>query len=290
MASIALCGIVKDEIHAIVEWLAYYKALRFTDFVIYDNESTDGTSDILRVLDEAGELVHLDWSHDVGQRPQRLAYDHARRYSEADWLAFFDADEFLALRADASIDSFLGRFDADVGAIAINWRVFGSSGQQHYRPAPVIERFTDALPEDARLHLTVKSIARRAGLRGNWVHRVKIGDGRYVTPSGRDASFLNTRAAREQDMSVATIHHYAIKSMEEYAIKRLRGDANGQSQAERRTRLDEGFASNDAGGVQNDDLARKSGPMRAEAMRLCGILREAGLSFPVWPFIEVDRP
>ena len=26
--------------------------------------------------------------------------------------------------------------------------------------------------------------------------------------------------------------------------------------------------------------------MRVEAMRLCAILREAGLYYPVWPFVE----
>lgn len=146
MSSIALCGIVKDEIHGIVEWLAHYKALGFTDFLIYDNDSTDGTSDVLRALDEAGELVHLDWPHEVGSRPQRMAYEHAWRHSDVDWIAFFDADEFLFLRDDPSIDAFLGRFEADVSAIAFNWTVFGSGGQKRYRPAPVIERFTDALP------------------------------------------------------------------------------------------------------------------------------------------------
>ena len=42
----------------------------------------------------------------------------------------------------------------------------------------------------------------------------------------------------------------------------------------------------DAGGVRNDDLALRSGPMRAEALRLRDILRAAGISFPVWPFVE----
>ena len=287
-ASIALCGIVKDEIHAIVEWLAHYKALGFTDFLIYDNESTDGTGDVLRALDEAGELVHLDWPHEVGARPQRMAYEHARLHSDVDWLAFFDADEFLFLRADPDMESFLARFDADVSAIALNWTVFGSGGQERYRAAPVIERFTDALSEDARLNLTVKPIGRRAKLVGNGVHRVKIGAGRYVTPSGRNASFQNSRAARSRDASVACLHHYAIKSMEEYATKRARGDANTQLHDRRRARMDRDFAAYDAGGGKNDDLARQSGPMRVEALRLCHILRAAGLSFPVWPFVEAD--
>jgi hypothetical protein len=288
VASIALCGIVKDEIHGIVEWLAHYKALGFTDFLIYDNDSTDGTSDVLRALDEAGELVHLDWPHEVGSRPQRMAYEHARRHSDVDWIAFFDADEFLFLRDDPSIDIFLGRFEAEVSAIAFNWTVFGSGGQERYRPVPVIERFTDALPEEASLHLTVKTMGRRARLVGNGVHRVKIDDGRYVTPSGRKASFQNHRAVRTRDAAVASVHHYAIKSMEEYAIKRARGDANTQLHDRRRARLDRDFAVYDAGGVRNDDLARRSGPMRAEAMRLGHVLQAAGLSFPVWPFIEAE--
>lgn len=283
---VALCGIVKDEIHAIVEWLAHYKALGFTDFLIYDNESTDGTSDVLRVLDEAGELVHLDWPHDVGHRPQRMAYEHARLHSEVDWLGYFDADEFLVLRSDASIADFLSRFDADVSAIAFNWTVFGSGGQERYRATPVTERFTDALPDGARLGLTVKSMARRARLVGNGIHRVKISEGRYVNPSGRKVTFQNHRAVRSQDVTVAAVHHYAVKSREEYAIKRARGDANTQLHDRRREMLDSVYALYDAGGVENDDLARRSGPMRAEAMRLCDILQAAGLGFPVWPFIE----
>jgi Glycosyl transferase family 2 len=285
---VALCGIVKDEIHGIVEWLAHYKALGFTDFLIYDNESTDGTSDVLRALDEAGELLHIEWPHDVGLRPQRLAYNHARRHSEVDWIGYFDADEFLVLQADPGIDVFLSRFGLDVSAIAFNWTVFGSGGQEKYRPAPVIERFTDALPADANLHLTVKSMGRRARLTASGVHRVSAGEGRYVSPSGRRIVFQNHRAVRARDVKVASVHHYAVKSMEEFAIKRVRGDANTQMHDKRRATLDRVLAAYDAGGVQNVDLARQSGPMRAEAMRLRDILRTAGVSFPVWPFIEAE--
>jgi hypothetical protein len=283
---IALCGIVKDEIRSIVEWLAHYKALGFTDFLIYDNESTDGTTDVLRVLDEAGELVHLDWPHDMGLRPQRLAYDHARRKSEVDWLACFDADEFLHLREDADIAGFLARFDPEVSAIAVNWVVFGSGGQERYRPAPVTERFTDALPGDAALSHTVKTIGRRARLVGTGIHLVNPERGRYVNASGRKVTFRRRTSIEERDTSVAALHHYVIKSMEEYAQKQARGDANTQFHDERREKLAREFAAYNAGGVVNDELSRKSGPMRREAMRLRAILEAGGLWYPVWPFVE----
>lgn len=287
---IALCGIVKDEVRSIVEWLAHYKALGFTDFLIYDNESTDGTTDILQALDGAGELVHLDWPHAVGQRPQRLAYDHARRHAEVDWLASFDADEFLNLRQDASIQAFLARFGPEVSAIAVNWVVFGSGGQTQYRPAPATERFTDALPGDAFPSHTVKTIGRRARLVGTGLHLVNPDGGRYVNPSGQDVRFRRRCAVQSPDTEVAALHHYVIKSMEEYAEKRARGDANTQFPDVRRERLDRDFADCNAGGVVNTELAVRSGPMRAEALRLRGILEAGGLTYPVWPFVEARDP
>jgi Glycosyl transferase family 2 len=286
---IALCAIVRNEIRGIVEWLAYHKALGFHDFLIYDNASTDGTERILSALDAAGELVHLDWPHAVGARPQRLAYEHARKHSDADWLAFFDADEFLVLHQNDSIAAFLARFGPDVGAVAVNWIVFGSGGEAIYRPAPVVERFTDALPGAAAESHTVKAIGRRARLSGTGIHRVAVAEGRYVMPSGAEAAFDGLTAVTRPEVSVAALHHYAVKSLEEFAEKRARGHANSQHPEVKLAKLDARFAAFDAGGVQNRDLAERSMPMRAEAMRLRDILTAAGLHYPVWPFVESDR-
>lgn len=283
---IALCGIVRNEIRSVVEWLAHHKALGFTDFLIYDNSSTDGTSAVLQVLDEAGELVHLPWPHEVGARPQRLAYEHARKHSDADWLAFFDADEFLVLHQDAGIGGFLARFGADVSAVAVNWIVFGSGGQKVYRALPVTERFTDALPAGAAQNRTVKAIGRRERLSGTGIHRVALAEGRYVIPSGAEAVFDGLTASVVPEVAVAALHHYAVKSLEEFGEKRARGHANSHAPERKRAKLDARFAEFDAGGVRNDDLARRSAPMRAEAMRLCAILWAAGLDYPVWPFVE----
>lgn len=283
---IALCAIVRNEIRSIVEWLAHNKVLGFTDIVIYDNDSTDGTSDVLRVLDEAGELVHLPWPHSVGARPQRLAYEHARRHSDADWIAFFDADEFLVLHQDAKIADFLARQSPEVAAVAVNWIVFGSGGQERYRAAPVVERFTLALAPGATQNRTVKAIGRRKHLSGTGIHRVAVAEGRYVMPSGREAVFDGLTAVTKPEVDVAVLHHYAVKSLEEFQEKRARGHANSQFPEKKRAKLDARLAEFDAGEVRNTDLARRSGPLRSEAARLCDILQAAGLHFPVWPFVE----
>ena len=289
MASIALCGIVKDEVRSIVEWLAHYKALGFTDFVIYDNESTDGTEKILQALDDAGELIRIDWPHTVGENPQTMAYNHMRKSSTVDWIAFFDADEFLFLRHDDSIADFLRRFEADVGAIAVNWVPFNSGGQHSYRAAPVIERFTESLHPSARIGHIIKCIGRRVALKGTHIHIVLLRKGlRYVTPSGTDAVFQSRTTTRTPDVEVAALHHYVVKSLEEFEEKRMRGHANSHDADRKRAKLDRRLQTANAPGVPNTDLLAWSSRMRAEAMRLRAILLDAGLSYPVWPFIEAQ--
>ena len=284
--SIALCGIVKNEVRSIVEWLAHHKALGFTDFVIYDNESTDGTEKILQALDDAGELIRLEWPHSMGERPQRAAYEHMRKNATVDWIAFFDADEFLLLRRDRTIADFLARFDDEVSAVSISWVVFNSGGQDRYRAAPVIERFTESLERGAPYNRSMKGIARRERLAGIGIHRQDISEGRYVTPTGKDALFVTGQIMRKHEPRVAVLHHYMVKSLEEYEEKRNRGHANSHNPQRKLDKLVNRFPEANAPGEPNTDMLVMSPRMRAEAMRLRDILLDAGLSFPVWPFVE----
>ncbi|MCU0905000.1 MAG: glycosyltransferase family 2 protein [Tabrizicola sp.] len=284
--SVALCGIVRNEVRSIVEWLAYYKALGFHEFLIFDNESSDGTEVILQALDEAGELIYLDWPHSVGRWPQRRAYEYARKWARSDWLAYFDADEFLILREDPDIAAFVQRFPEDVAAVAVNWVVFGSGGQASYRPCPVTERFYDALPPKALWNRVIKSLGRRKMLQGTGVHRLNPGMGRYVTVSGAEAEFDGPMRTRAADTGIAALHHYMVKSMEEFEEKLERGNANEQNPVGRRVRLERRLPKLDAGGVRNTEISLWSGRMRIEALRLRDLLLARGISYPVWPFVE----
>lgn len=43
----SICAIVRNEARYILEWIAYHKAVGIDHFYIYDNQSTDETTDIL---------------------------------------------------------------------------------------------------------------------------------------------------------------------------------------------------------------------------------------------------
>ncbi len=48
MTPLAICAIFKNEGPYILEWVAYHRAVGFDHFVLYDNASTDGGSDVVR--------------------------------------------------------------------------------------------------------------------------------------------------------------------------------------------------------------------------------------------------
>ena len=50
---------MKDEGPFILEWVAWHRAMGLTDLVVFTNDCTDGTDDLLDRLDEMGELKHL---------------------------------------------------------------------------------------------------------------------------------------------------------------------------------------------------------------------------------------
>ncbi|MFG1358490.1 glycosyltransferase family 2 protein [Xanthobacter pseudotagetidis] len=47
---IAICAIVRDEAPYVLEWVAHHRALGFDHIFVFDNESRDGTSELLDSL------------------------------------------------------------------------------------------------------------------------------------------------------------------------------------------------------------------------------------------------
>ena len=160
-AKVTLAAIMKDELPYILEWVAYYRLIGFDEIVVYSNDSTDGSLQLLDALSRAGVLTHRIQKATSGPlSPQVAAYADAARRCKTEWIAFFDADEFLVLKADAKVGDFINRFGSEVSGIAINWRIFGSAGKLALEPGLVIERFTRASKQSFSVNGLVKSIVR----------------------------------------------------------------------------------------------------------------------------------
>ena len=229
----AICLIVKNERPYLLEWIAYHSNLGFSPIYVYDNDSSDGSSALLNTLHEKRVIQYVPWpdleegfsSKNRREGPQTHAYNHCVSNCSAEWICFLDADEFFNLKKDNSIQEFLCRFDDSVGAIAVNWRVFGSSGQQDYNPAPVISKFNLATPEEHGANRNVKSVCRRSDISRMHIHVCSLKRGNYVNADNEPVEVENGGLVRHPSFSVAQINHYVIKSVEEFEWKRGRGDA-----------------------------------------------------------------
>ena len=223
---LAICAIAKNEGPYFQEWIEWHRKQGVEKFYIYDNESTDGTREVLEPYIASG-LV--DYTYFPGQKMQLAAYDDCfeRHRLEVRWLAIIDLDEFIVPIKDRSIPEFLHRMEK-YPVVEINWLVYGSGGAKKQEPGGVMERFRrHSLPEH-RLNTHVKSIVdprRVCGMIG--CHEAARLSGKAADSHG--VPLTKGFRDRKPQQDVIRINHYAIKSYEEFLSKRARGRARTNS-------------------------------------------------------------
>ncbi|PYY37347.1 MULTISPECIES: glycosyltransferase family 2 protein [unclassified Curtobacterium] len=122
--TLAVTLMVRDEADVIPAWLDHHVAQGFDVFVITDNGSVDGTTDLLTAF-AARTDVTVDLRHDPVHRKQQgtvvtgMARDAARSH-HADWVVNADADEFiLPVDRSLTVGEVFERLDPVVGAFTV---------------------------------------------------------------------------------------------------------------------------------------------------------------------------
>ena len=239
---------VRDEAPYMLEWLAYHRVLGVDRFVIYDNESSDGTSELLATLARQGLLSHCPYPDSLaGAAPiQPAAYqDLVAKFGEStDWLIFLDPDEFIVPRKDDSVPALLQRF-ADAPALSVYWRLFGSSGLLNQGDALVMERFLRCSEQAATVNLLVKTFFRPCYLQATRVHLPFLKEGRVLDEQRRVLDPHQGGCGLHPSHQLAAINHYFTKSREEWARKRARGRVDLPFTEQREIRSESDFALHD---------------------------------------------
>lgn len=129
--TLSIVAIIKNEAAYIEEWVRYHLIIGVDYFFLYDNGSTDNTIDLLKKYIEFGVVTLTEFP---GQGMQLPAYNDAlKRFgSRTKYMAFIDADEFLyscdkTKSVKQQVEEIFSLYP-NVGGLAVNWRMFGSSG------------------------------------------------------------------------------------------------------------------------------------------------------------------
>ncbi len=260
----AACLIVRNEAPYLYEWVAYYKSLGFHEIIIYDNESSDGTSDILKHLETIGIIKSFRWNDIPYVRAQFHAYEDCLTKTTCEWVAFLDADEFLNINSHETISQLIATYDDSVGCVQVNWQNFGSSNLVKMSDDLVLERFTYRSDQHHHINRTCKCIVRTKAAKQVDLHKFKIFEGwSRVHPNGR----LYVDGAIE--ISTASVAHYIVKSKEEFHRKKLKGRATRAKQEEKFDRhTDSFFARNDLNDYYDDTMLKKADKLKDTLSRI----------------------
>ena len=247
---ITAVSMMKDEGPFLIEWVAHHLAVGFTDLVVYTNDCSDGTDDMLIRLEELGLCHHRRNIIPDGIRPQPSALNYAQEEAvvqQSDWVMVFDADEFLSIRyGDGTLDNLItATKDKGANGVVVTWRIFGSAGVVDWNRAPVTEQYLMAAPQSWNKGWGVKTLFTFDPL--FWklgIHRPKIKNKhiktdfpdsiKWLTGSGKEMEdYFKFRGWRSITRTVGfdwvQLNHYAVKSVDSYAIRKMRGNVNNKS-------------------------------------------------------------
>ncbi|MCT4557159.1 MAG: glycosyltransferase family 2 protein [Pelagimonas sp.] len=238
---------VKNEAPYLLDWLAHIRGVGVTDVLIYSNDCSDGTHEMLQALKTAGIVTHMPQTLAAEESPQwqalRAAWKHPLRKT-CDWALVCDTDEYLNIHVgQGRIPDLIKAVPTDTDAITLPWRLFGSSGQIWAQDRPTPQVFTRAATPECQYPIAAsffKSLFRLNGPFNQFgVHRPrqkspdKAGLPRWVDGSGQRLprvfcetqnrlSLLGYGAARD----LVEMNHYSLRSVESFVVKQDRGLPN----------------------------------------------------------------
>ncbi len=244
MRILAISTMRNEGMH-LLEWLAHHRAIGVTDFLIATNDCADGTDTMLERLAAAGLVTHLHNEVPPGRSPQwamlKAAWDHPL-VDACDWALAIDADEFVNPRIARDLPGLIAAA-AGADAIALPWRIFGSSGHVHLSREATLSRFLHAAPLPIGYPLSAASFKTLFRLDAPFaslgVHRPRRAAGglpRWVDGDLRPLpeSFARTDGRillPGHGASAVALNHYCLRSVAEFMIKRDRGLPNRQGKA-----------------------------------------------------------
>ncbi len=248
---------MKDEGPFILEWLAWHKAIGIQDIVVFSNDCTDGTSDILDRLDALGELRHLPnpalGFGETSFQPAALAFTpYLSEFGHADFYISIDVDEFINIRVGQGLMSDLLAETGPFDALSMSELNHGSNRQDGFEPGLLMKQFPRhqrERPGKWRSRRGVKTIVRLGDkVKHIRNHRPDMrkdkGDVTWLDGSARPLANLHDDPTENGidvrgTYDLVSLDHFALRSIGSYLMKMARGDVvvSGKSVSPRYWRM-----------------------------------------------------
>lgn len=226
---VALCCIVKNENDYLDEYVNYYHDLGFDKIFIYDNNDINGEKpeDIIGKYDFV-EIINCRGTKYI----QCRAYEHCAQLhkNEFEWMAFFDADEFLEFKNNIhNIKDFIKLFPENADTIFINWCNYGDNdllGNENNNDRNVVKRFSKSL-EETDPNIEIKTIVNIQKYLPKF--RIPHNPTNAINCYNGDGNKCENKPILEKAYINAKLNHYRKTIIEYIEHKYNRGFADGNS-------------------------------------------------------------
>ena len=227
---LSITAIMKNEGPYLKEWLDYHILVGVEKFYLYDNESTDNTTEILKPYIKKGIVDYTYWP---GKAQQMIVYDDClgKHAKDTKWMAIIDLDEFLVPVNHATISEYLKTLPKNFAQLVIGWEQYGSSGHKTKPDGLLIENYK----RHAAKSWGVKSIVNPRlvySVTNPHVHKVA---GFTIDENGKKLGRIIQTEKRNITTNKIRCNHYVTKSFEEYVARMNQGSATGQKSTEYRS-------------------------------------------------------
>ena len=248
---VVLVSAMRNEGPFVLEWLAYHRVIGIDRVVVVSNGSTDGSDALLTALAEAGEITFLHTAPGRGIAPQDAAvtaFETEVGYHAGTWYLWLDADEFLNIHVgDRTVQALIRAIGAASG-LMLNWRLFGSGGNDSFPGRHLSEAFIGASKVDFVANLETKPFFRQGdkflGFSANAAGLPRLvsgatnadclgGNGRPLDlRAPRTQAWLdgkpspgrnNLASRREYGWALAQVNHYSVRTPDHFRLKAARG-------------------------------------------------------------------
>ena len=228
--TLSICAIMKNEGPYLKEWLDYHILVGVEKFYLYDNDSTDNTTEILKPYIDRGIVDYTYWP---GKAQQQIAYTDALNKHALDtkWMAIIDLDEFLVATEYDNIIDYLNSLPQNFAQLVIGWEQYGSSGHKTKPDGLVIENYK---------HHAAKSWGVKSIVNPRLVYETKNPHTHEVAGFSIDENGKKLgRIIQTEDRNITTnkirVNHYVTKSFDEYIARMNQGSATTQKSTEYRS-------------------------------------------------------
>ena len=233
---------MKDEGPFILEWIAYHKSIGVTNFLVFTNDCSDGTVEILDRLDALGHIRHLPNPTMSMASPhhQPIALEYATYHQEvreADWIISMDVDEFINIHIGDRSLAALFKENKHANVISMTHLDFGCNGIEQYEDHLLTEQMTSCEKKfpSQKTCRSIKTIIRSNAPAFKLSNHRPLFENpedpqlQWLDGSGRP---LNKRRQLGKHTGIrclgtyeqVQLNHYPVRSMETYLTKAIKGD------------------------------------------------------------------